>query len=174
MKNRRFMAAATLLFSLFLGSTLLQAQDHDDRDHHDMDHHDHDRFDDHDRQGARDWYRDHHDYVRHDEGRYWHRKWEPNIHEGFVFTPEMRRAFRPVPHDLYVRLAPPPPGYRYVFIGDAQARTKILEGVGWYDDAAALDVAAVRAQLAWFAAQGMVKGQINPDDIIDTRFLPTL
>ena len=118
MKNRRFMAAATLLFSLFLGSTLLQAQDHDDRDHHDMDHHDHDRFDDHDRQGARDWYRDHHDYVRHDEGRYWHRKWEPNIHEGFVFTPEMRRAFRPVPHDLYVRLAPPPPGYRYVFIGD--------------------------------------------------------
>ncbi len=30
----------------------------------------------------------------------------------------MRHAIRPVPHDLYIRLAPPPPGYRYVMIGD--------------------------------------------------------
>ena len=61
---------------------------------------------------------------------------------------------------------------RYVFIGDAGARAKILDGIGWYDEGAALDVADVKAQLAWFSAQGMVKGQINPDDIIDTRFLP--
>ncbi len=52
------------------------------------------------------------------EGRYWHREWEPEIHEGFVFTPDMRRAIRPVPRDLLVRLGPPPPGYRYVLIGD--------------------------------------------------------
>jgi NitT/TauT family transport system substrate-binding protein len=63
---------------------------------------------------------------------------------------------------------------KYVFTGDPQAHAKILGGVGWYDDGAALDVADVRAQLAWFTAQGMVKAQINPDDIIDTRFLPTL
>jgi hypothetical protein len=119
MNNRRWCtAAATLVFGLCLGSPALRSQEmsHHDPDHHDMDRHDH--FDDHDRNGAREWYRDHHDYVRHDEGRYWHREWEPDIHEGFVFTPEMRRGFRPVPHDLYVRLAPPPPGYRYVFVGD--------------------------------------------------------
>jgi hypothetical protein len=31
-----------------------------------------------------------------------------------VLTPGMRGAVRPVPRDLYGRLAPPPPGYRYV------------------------------------------------------------
>jgi Ni/Co efflux regulator RcnB len=127
MKNRRwFSAATTLAMALFVSVTLAQAQDdrdHHDQDnrdqgHHDRDHHDHDRFDDHDRQAARDWYRDHHDYVRHDEGRYWHSQWEPNIREGFVFSRDMRHAMRPVPRDLYVRLAPPPPGYRYVMIGD--------------------------------------------------------
>jgi Ni/Co efflux regulator RcnB len=129
MKIRRWFASATtLLITLFLGVTLAKAQDQDNRDHHDQgsqdrdhqdrDHHDHDRFDDHDRQAARDWYRDHHDAFRHDEGRYWHQEWEPNIREGFVFTPEMRRAIRPAPRDLYGRLAPPPRGYRYVVIGD--------------------------------------------------------
>ena len=59
-----------------------------------------------------------------------------------------------------------------MFIGDAGARAKILDGIGWYDEGAALDVADVKAQLAWFSAQGMVKGQINPDDIIDTGFMP--
>jgi Ni/Co efflux regulator RcnB len=133
MKIRRWFASATaLVVTLFLGVTLAQAQDQDsrdhhdqdnrgqdsqDRDHHDRDHHDHDRFDDHDRQAARDWYRDHHDAFRNDEGRYWHQEWEPNIREGFVFTREMRRAVRPVPRDLYARLAPPPRGYRYVVIG---------------------------------------------------------
>ena len=61
---------------------------------------------------------------------------------------------------------------KFVFVGDPAAATKIKAGLGWYDDGAALDVADVRTQLAWFSAQGMVKGQINPDDIIDTRFLP--
>lgn len=129
MKLRRWVSGATtLVLSLFLGVTLANAQDHDDRDHHDhdqgyrgdhdRDHHDHDRFDDHDRGQARDWYQHHHDAFRVKEGRYWHREWEPDIREGFVFTPEMRRGFRPVPHDLLVRLGPAPPGYRYVVIGD--------------------------------------------------------
>jgi len=135
--------AAALVVSLFLGVTLANAQNQDDRDHHDhdqgyhdRDHHDrdhdrdnnyrdhdrdrheHNRFDDHDRDGARDWYHHHHDAFRVREGRYWHREWGPEIHEGFVFTPDMRRAIRPVPHDLLIRLGPPPPGYRYVLIGD--------------------------------------------------------
>ncbi len=62
---------------------------------------------------------------------------------------------------------------KFVFTGDPAAATKIKEGIGWYDEGAALDVADVREQLAWFSAQDMVKGQIDPADIIDTAFLPT-
>ncbi len=62
---------------------------------------------------------------------------------------------------------------RYVFTSDPDAKQKILDGIGWYDPGAALDVMDVKAQLAWFSAQGMVKGDIDPHDIIDTRFLPT-
>lgn len=61
---------------------------------------------------------------------------------------------------------------QYVFTGDPKAQKKIRDGIGWYDEGAALDVADVRAQLAWFQAQGMVKGPIDPADIIDTSFLP--
>jgi NitT/TauT family transport system substrate-binding protein len=62
---------------------------------------------------------------------------------------------------------------RYVFIGDPDARAKILAGVGYYDDGGALDVADVVAQLQWFRAQGLVTGQSDPRSLIDTSFLPT-
>jgi NitT/TauT family transport system substrate-binding protein len=62
---------------------------------------------------------------------------------------------------------------KFIFASDADAATKIKGGIGWYDPGAALDVADVRAQLAWFGEQGMVKGDIDADAIIDTRFLPT-
>jgi hypothetical protein len=107
MKNRGWFAVVSIFFlSLFVGVTLAQGQDR------------HDHFDDHDRQVARDWYHTHPDAFRHDEGVYWHSEWEPNIREGFVLTPDMRAGIRPVPHDLYVTLAPPPRHYRYVIIGD--------------------------------------------------------
>ena len=61
---------------------------------------------------------------------------------------------------------------KYVFTGDTAAAAKIKAGIGWYDEGAALDVADVKAQLAWFQAQDMVKGPIDPDAIIDTGFLP--
>jgi hypothetical protein len=108
MKKRGWMAIALSALLGFTMSTVARAQEHRDHDH----------FDDHDRHEARDYYDHHHEYFHHDEGRYWHKEWEPNIHEGFVFTPEMRRAYRPVPHDLLVRLGPAPHGYRYVVIGD--------------------------------------------------------
>ena len=114
MKKRQWLSACSVIALMaFFGAARVQAQDHD----HDHGREMHDHFDDHDRAAARDWYRDHHDYVRHDEGRYWHHEWEPNIHEGFVLTPEMRRGIRPVPVELYRGFAPAPPGYRYVFIG---------------------------------------------------------
>lgn len=62
---------------------------------------------------------------------------------------------------------------KYVFVGDPQGAAKIKAGIGWYDEGGALDVADVRAQLAWYTAQGMVKGEVDAGAIIDTRFLPT-
>ena len=62
---------------------------------------------------------------------------------------------------------------KYVFIGDPDARAKILAGVGYYDEGGALDVADVVAQVNWFKAQGLVKGDTDPKSMIDTRFLPT-
>lgn len=62
---------------------------------------------------------------------------------------------------------------KYVFTGDPQAGAKIKAGAGWYDADAALDVADVKAQIAWFHEQGLVKQAINPDEVIDTSFMPT-
>lgn len=62
---------------------------------------------------------------------------------------------------------------KYVFIGDPEARRKILDGVGYYDAGGALDVADVIDQVRWFKGQGLVKGDGDPMAMIDTRFLPT-
>ncbi len=62
---------------------------------------------------------------------------------------------------------------KFIFASNPDGPRLIREGVGWYDEGAALDVADVKAQLAWFTEQNMVKGAINAADIIDTRFLPT-
>ena len=62
---------------------------------------------------------------------------------------------------------------KYVFIGDPNARQKILQGVGYYDAGGALDVADVLNQVRWFKAQGLVKGDSDPAAMIDTHFLPT-
>jgi NitT/TauT family transport system substrate-binding protein len=62
---------------------------------------------------------------------------------------------------------------KFIFASDPDGPQKIREGVGWYDEGAALDVADIKAQLAWFTEQNMVKGAIDANEIIDTRFLPT-
>jgi NitT/TauT family transport system substrate-binding protein len=62
---------------------------------------------------------------------------------------------------------------KYVFTGDPDARRKILEGVGYYDAGGALDVADVLDQVRWFKAQGLVKGDTDPAEMLDTKFLPT-
>lgn len=62
----------------------------------------------------------------------------------------------------------------YVFAGDPEARDKILDGVGYYDEGGALDVRDVEAQLRWFVEQGLVKPGVELREVIDTRFLPTL
>jgi len=60
----------------------------------------------------------------------------------------------------------------YVFTGDPNARDKILNGIGYYDEGAALDVADVKEQLRSFKSRDLVKGDADPDSLIDTHFLP--
>ena len=62
---------------------------------------------------------------------------------------------------------------KYVFTGDPAAREKILAGVGYYDEGAALDVADIVDQVRWFKAQGLVNGEGDPKAMLDTRFMPT-
>jgi NitT/TauT family transport system substrate-binding protein len=62
---------------------------------------------------------------------------------------------------------------KYVFTGDPDARRKILDGVGYYDPNGALDVADVLDQVRWFKAQGLVKGDGDTSQMLDTNFLPT-
>jgi len=63
---------------------------------------------------------------------------------------------------------------KYVYAGDPEGAQKISEGVGYYDEGGRLDVQDVAAQLRWFTEQGLVKGHIDPADVIDTRFLGAL
>ncbi len=63
---------------------------------------------------------------------------------------------------------------KYVYAGDPDGPRKIEEGVGYYDEDARLDVQDVAAQLRWFIGQGLVKGRIDPADVIDTRFIGAL
>jgi NitT/TauT family transport system substrate-binding protein len=63
---------------------------------------------------------------------------------------------------------------KYVYPNDPDAAAKIIGTMGYYDAGGALDVADVGQQLQWFIAQGLVRGPIDPVEIIDTRFLPTL
>ena len=63
---------------------------------------------------------------------------------------------------------------KYVYAGDPDGPRKIEEGVGYYDEDARLDVQDVTAQLRWFTSQGLVKGRIEPADVIDTRFIGAL
>jgi NitT/TauT family transport system substrate-binding protein len=62
---------------------------------------------------------------------------------------------------------------KYVFTNDPDARRKILDGIGYYDPNGALDVKDVIAQIDWFKAQGLVKGDTDPAAMLDTQFLPT-
>ena len=36
-----------------------------------------------------------------------------------------------------------------------------------------VDLSGVRAQIAWFEEQGLVKQHVNPDEVIDTSYMPT-
>lgn len=81
----------------------------------------HDRgFNDHDRAEVHAWMDKHHDHPPvgfRDRDRL-PPEMESGLRVGVVLGPAYRRRFHPVPHDLLIELAPPPPRYRYVVLGD--------------------------------------------------------
>jgi hypothetical protein len=77
------------------------------------------RFNDQDRQLARDWYNQHHSNpppgfrVRDRLPP----EYEARIQPGYVFDPVIRRRAYPAPVDLTYQFGPAPRGYRYMVIG---------------------------------------------------------
>src|ERR1700722_1410945 len=129
----RLLMTGSMLFVLALTGGAMRAQDRgQDQDRRDQDRHDqgqgdqhrdnrngrdHSRFDDHDRQVSRDWYKEHHDHPPmglRDRDRL-APEYESRLRDGYVLDRDMRRRMYPVPADYNRRLPPPPRGYRYVF-----------------------------------------------------------
>lgn len=96
-----------------------QDRDDDDRGRRKDERRGHNRFDDHDRQEARQWYeqrRDRRPEGFRDRDRF-PSEYESRLRDGYVLDPEMRRMCHPVPEDLAYRLPQPPRNCRYVVIG---------------------------------------------------------
>lgn len=78
------------------------------------------QFNDHDRQAVHAWME--HNRARLPLGFRMQDRLPPALEShlqlGAELAPELRRRIHPVPHDLLVTLVPPPPGDRYVVIGD--------------------------------------------------------
>jgi hypothetical protein len=79
----------------------------------------HRRFDDHDRQVAKEWYDGHRSAaplgLR--DRDHFSADLELRFNTGFVIDHDLRGQVHAIPSDLAHRLTPPPHGFRYVFIG---------------------------------------------------------
>jgi Ni/Co efflux regulator RcnB len=120
MKARKWIVlCGALLLALAGGPVLAQGKSQGHGRGHDPDREEHKKFDDHDRNSMRDWYRDHRGHPPkgfRDRDRL-SDEFERRLTIGFVLTPDYRRRVVSVPGDLYRRFPPPPRGYRYVVIG---------------------------------------------------------
>jgi len=116
MKSHSVLTAAVAAILAITGSGLL-AQDRGRQD--DRNRGDHNKFDEHDQQVTRDWYKQHQSHPPaglrerdrlspEEEGR---------LREGEVLDPHLRGKAYTAPADLRHRLPPPPPNHRYVTIG---------------------------------------------------------
>jgi len=78
------------------------------------------RFDDHDRQTFRSWYesRRRNPPVGFRRGDRLPPYLDSRIGVGFRIGPEYAPYYRPVPYDLARRMPYPPPGFKYVMLGD--------------------------------------------------------
>ena len=133
-----FRAGVTAVLSLALSTTIAVAQDHghghdkhdsddrDDGDDHGHGHgkghgegHGHDRYDDHDRDAARGWYRNHYSHLP--PGLAKRDRLPPGLERQLVvrgtLPPGLREKMQPCPHELEAMFPPPPPNYAHVVIG---------------------------------------------------------
>ena len=128
-------AGAVAILSLSLSSTIAWADDHGEGHGHGHERHDHDRddhhgrghayghykherFDDHDREQMRGWYRTH--YRQLPPGwRHNHLPpgWERRVVVQEVVPVDLRPEMHPCPPELVRVLPPPPPNYAHFYIG---------------------------------------------------------
>jgi len=109
-------ACMTALFA-FAGSGVL-AQDRG-QNQNNRNRQDHTRFDQHDQQVTRDWYKQHHDNAPaglREQDRL-SRDQESQLRQGNVLPRDLRRQEHPIPRDLYSQLPPPPRNHRYAAVG---------------------------------------------------------
>ena len=76
------------------------------------------RFDDRDRRSFRDWYFRNRNRSPWIHDRY-PRGWDARIRPGYRIGADMWRYYRPVPYELARTLPLPPPGYRYIMLGNS-------------------------------------------------------
>ena len=55
-----------------------------------------------------------------------------------------------------------------------QPPKEIAEAIPYFDGAARLDVEDIQHQIAWFSAQGLLKGQVDGTELIDKRYAVAL
>ena len=108
-KLRLAMGALAALFALSGAVAVAQGRGHDG----------HDRFDDHDQQVTRDWYKQHKDHPMagfRNEDRLSADE-ESRFREGTVLDKQLRRRMHSAPHELVSQLPPAAHNHRYVVIG---------------------------------------------------------
>jgi Ni/Co efflux regulator RcnB len=116
MKTNLVLCAAVTAAVLMTGSAAV-AQDRGRQD--DRNRATHDKFDDHDQQVTRDWYKQHQSHPPagfRDQDRLSPEE-EGRLREGEKLDNSFRGRTHPVPSDLGRQLPPPPPRHKYVSIG---------------------------------------------------------
>jgi NitT/TauT family transport system substrate-binding protein len=86
-----------------------------------------------------------------------------DYHEAFTGPGEVR-ADGPSAPDIYAILA------KYT----GQTQQQLKAGIAYIDPEARVDAQDIAHQIAWFKAQGMVKGNLDPATFIDKRYALTL
>ncbi len=81
-------------------------------------------------------------------------------HDAFI-GPGEKRADGPTAPEVSAIIA------QYNGLSAAQ----VEQAIAYVDPEARLDVKDIRHQIAWFKSQGMVKGEIDPDAVIDKRYV---
>jgi Ni/Co efflux regulator RcnB len=118
MRTRLWILAYMTALFAFAGSGVLaqdrgQNQDNQNRQNHT-------RFDQHDQQVTRDWYKQHHDNapVGLREQDRLSADQESRLQQGSVLPRDLHRQEHPIPRDLYSQLPPPPRHHRYATVGE--------------------------------------------------------